>query len=419
MQRTIARYLLLLTTLTMMVCHADTATAQSKKQLQQEKARIEAEIKKLDKQLKSAKADTRLSQKELKALNKKINERNKLIKNINYQMSRLDQQIIATEDSVALMRTHVDSLKQEYAKVIRALYRQRDNLDITAFYFDNPNYNKSYLRYKYHKEYSRYRQHQAAFIRQREQALTDLSNELQVQRSEKKNLLTQEKRQKEKLDKEKKQQQCNLTKSQKKEKQLNSQISKKQQERKALDKQIQRIIAEEVAEANKKKNTGRTMSNTSTSSGNTASKPATGENYDEAMSNAFTADKGRLSWPVYYKRVLREFGRYQHESGGENMSNGIELETAAGASVMAVFNGTVTRVFTCPNGTKGIIVRHGEFMSVYANLGTVAVKDGTQVTAKQKLGTVYAPAGSATGDFSFQIWEGRTPVNPRQWLRQA
>ncbi len=417
MYHRITRSLLLLATLVLMVCHSDDVVAQSKKQLQQEKSRIEAEIKKLDKQLKNAKANTRLSQKELNALNKKLNERNKLIKNINYQMSQLDQQIIATEDSVTLMRGHVDSLKQEYAKVIRALYRQHDNLDITAFYFDNPNYNKSYLRYKYHKEYSRYRQHQAAFIRQREQELTDLSNELQVQRSEKNTLLTQEKRQKEQLSKEKKQQQRNLTQSQKKEKQLNSQISKKQQERKALDKQIQRIIAEEVAKANKKKNTDRTMSNTTSSSSGNKKQSSSEENYDIAMSNSFTANKGRLSWPVYYKRVLREFGRYQHESGGENMSNGIELETAAGTNVMAVFNGTVTRVFTCPNGTKGIIVRHGEFMSVYANLGSVAVKDGATVTTKQKLGTVYAPAGATVSDFSFQIWEGRTPVNPRQWLR--
>ncbi len=413
----INRPILLLCALLMMVCSADNLMAQSKKQLQQEKSKIEAEIKKLDKQLKNAKANTKLSQKELNALNRKINERNKLIKNINYQMSQLDQQIIQTEDSVTLMRDHVDSLKQEYAKVIRALYRQRDNLDMTAFYFDNPNYNKTYLRYKYHKEYSRYRQHQAAFIRQREQVLTDLSNELQVQRSEKNTLLTQEKRQKEQLNKEKKQQQRNLTQSQKKEKQLNSQISKKRKERQALDKQIQRIIAEEVAEANKKKNTDRTMTSTSSTSGKAGSNSSGEENYDVAMSNSFTANKGRLSWPVYYKRVLREFGRYQHESGGENMSNGIELETAANTAVMAVFNGTVTRVFTCPNGTKGIIVRHGEFMSVYANLGSVAVKDGATVTTKQKLGTVYAPAGATVGDFSFQIWEGRTPVNPRQWLR--
>ena len=137
---------------------------------------------------------------------------------------------------------------------------------------------------------------------------------------------------------------------------------------------------------------------------------------DVALSNDFASNKGRLPWPVFYTKVSREYGRYTHSSGGQNMNNGIDFVCKSGSSVQAVFNGTVSRVFTTPAGTKGIIVRHGEYMTVYANLGTVTVKEGTKVTTKQNLGTVYT-SSDGTAEFSFQIWKGMNSQNPRTWLR--
>ena len=137
---------------------------------------------------------------------------------------------------------------------------------------------------------------------------------------------------------------------------------------------------------------------------------------DVALSNDFAGNKGKLPWPVYYTKVVREYGRYTHSSGGQNMNNGIDLQCKSGTSVQCVFDGTVSRVFTCPNGTKGIIVRHGEYMSVYTNMGTVTVNEGAKVSTKQNLGTVYTNSdGSA--DFSFQLWKGTSSQNPRTWLR--
>lgn len=406
----------------LLLCPASPLQAQSKKELQQEKNRIEAELKKLDRQLSNAKRNAKLSKNQLAVLDKKIKERNRLIRNINQQMSALNQQIMQTQDSVAIMHNHVDSLKNEYAKVIRTLYREKDNLNGIALLFDTPNYNKAFLRNKYYHEYSAYRKHQATFIRQRERELADLTLQLQAQRHEKTSLLSQEQRQHTQLTKEQKQQERNLNTAETNQKKLQQQITKKQQEKKTLEKQIQKLIAEEVAKARTKKNASRTMSNTSTSQGSKEggkdNEPAAATpRYDDALSNDFEANKRKLSWPAFYKSVIREFGRYKHESGGENMSNGIELRCSTGAAVYCIFDGTVTRVFTCPNGTKGVIVRHGEYMSVYANLASVSVKEGSAVKTKQVLGKVYAEAEAATCDFNFQIWKGTTPVNPRTFLK--
>ena len=378
------------------------AAAQSKQQLEKDKAAVEQEIKQLNKDLAKARKSSKAGQQQLNLLEKKIQQRTKLINNIGGQLNMLDIQMHVTQDSINLMRTQVDSLKQEYAKVVRTLYGERGNLDKAVLLLDTKSYNLAFLRTKYFRDYSRYRRRQAAFIRQKEQQLNEAGIQLARQQQETTSLLVQEKRQKDQLAQERKEQQKSLKQSKQQEKNLQAQIAKKEKQKQQLQQQIQRIINEEIAKANK---AGKSTGNT------TAAK-----NVDVALSNDFASNKGRLPWPVFYTKVAREYGRYTHASGGQNMNNGIDLQCKSGTSVQAVFAGTVSRVFTCPNGTRGIIIRHGEYMSVYANMGSVTVKEGSKVTTKQNLGTVYTNEdGSA--EFSFQLWKGTASLNPRQWLR--
>lgn len=387
--------------------------AQTKAQLQNQKSQLEAEINKLNKELSNTKRNTQLSQRQLNALNKKINERTKLINNINKQMSLLDQEILHTQDSLSVMHSRIDSLKHEYAKTIRILYSEHSNIDKTVLLFDTPSYNKSYLRLKYFNEYSRYRKQQANYINDRQRELESVSQQLQKQKDEKNSLLAQERKNKEQLSAEQKQKQQSLNASRNQEKTLTAKISKKEQQKRDLDKQIKKLINEEVRKA---ATTSANTNKKTSSTGNSANKTTTAPTSQEtALSTDFGNNKGRFSWPVYYKKVLREYGKYTHASGGENMNNGIDLATAPGASVYCIFNGTVSRVFTCPNGNKGIIIRHGDYMTVYANLATLNVKQGTQVSTKQVIGTVASSDGQ--GEFSFQIWKGTTSQNPRSWLR--
>lgn len=390
---------------------------QTKSQLEKQKSKIEAEIKKLNKELISAQKTTRLNKNQLNALNKKINERNKLIKNINSQMGILDQQIGQTRDSINVIHSQVDAMKKEYAAIIRALYRDHGNMDKLVLIFDTPSYNRSFLRLKYFNEYSRFRRRKHRQINSREQELENQTLRLQRQRDEKNSLLAQEKKNKEELTKEQQLKQKSLNDSKANEKQISANLSKKEQQKRNLDKQIRRIIAEEVAKAAKTSTKAKAPTTTASTTTNTtaASNPSAPSSEEVALSTDFASNKGKLSWPVYYKSVIREFGKYTHASGGENMNNGIDLTTAPSATVYCIFNGVATRVFTCPNGAKGVIVRHGEFMSVYANLAIVSVKQGAKVSTKQVLGTVANTDGQ--GEFSFQIWKGTVPQNPRSWLR--
>lgn len=386
------------------------ASAQSKKQLEKDKAKVEQEIKKLNSDLAKAKKNSKAGQQQLKIIEKKIAERTKLINNINGQVNLLNIRMTQTEDSIALIRGQVDSMKVEYGRVVRALYRERDNINPLALVLDTKSYNYAYLRTKYFRDYSRYRRRQAMFIHQKEEELNDVGRELKRQQREQQGLLEQHRQQKAQLAHEQQTQQKSLKDSKQKEKNLQNQIAKKEKQKRELQQQIQRIINEEIAKARK----AETKKPAATSGKTQTSTPASAA--EVAMSNDFASNKGRLPWPVGYTKVIREYGKYTHSSGGQNMNNGIDLLCSGGAAVKCVFNGSVTRVFTCPNGTKGIIVRHGEYMTVYANMGTVAVSEGKKVTTGQNLGTVYTNSdGSA--EFSFQLWKGTTSQNPRNWLR--
>lgn len=378
---------------------------QSKSQLEKDKAKVEQEIKRLNNDLAKAKKNSRSGQKQLQLLEQKIAQRTKLINTIGGQMNMLGIQMTQTQDSITLMRTQVDSLKREYAHVVSVLYGERGNLDKMVLLLDTKSYNYAYLRTKYFRDYSRYRRRQAAFIKQKEDELNDMGVELARQQKEKSTLLVQEKRQKDALAKEQQQRQQSLKQSKQQEKDLQAQISKKEKQKRQLQQQIQKIINEEIAKAAKQKKDASTGGASSRST-----------SVDVALTTDFASNKGRLPWPVFYNKVSREYGKYTHSSGGQNMNNGIDLVCKSGAAVQCIFDGMVSRVFTCPNGTKGIIVRHGEYMSVYANMGSVAVKEGSKVSTKQNLGTVYTNS-DGVAEFSFQLWKGTASQNPRSWLR--
>lgn len=383
------------------------AQAQSQQQLEREKAKIEKEIARLGQQLDKAKKDSRSSTKQITLIRKRINERTRLIGTINQQMGIINREIVRNEDSLRRVRNQIDSMKSEYAKVVRTLYGMRMNITPATAIFDYRSYNYSYLKLKYFNEYSRFRKHQAALIRQQEQHYQTINNNLLYQRKEKNMLLQQENRQKEALSREQQQQQDKLDRSKQQERNLSKQIGRKEQQRQRLQQQIQQLINAEVAKNSTPANNGKSKTSAAEPNKTAVSDP---------LSANFAQNRGKLPWPVYYQSVSREYGIYTHASGGQNRNYGIDLNCTPGATVCAVFNGTVASVFTTPNGTKGIILRHGAYMTVYANLGTVNVSKGSTVSTRQTIGTV-TNGDEHVSEFSFQVWCGKDALNPRQWLK--
>jgi septal ring factor EnvC (AmiA/AmiB activator) len=140
-----------------------------------------------------------------------------------------------------------------------------------------------------------------------------------------------------------------------------------------------------------------------------------------ALSKNFNKNKGRLIWPVEKGEVTSKYGKHQHHlvTTATVDNNGIDITTSKNANVRAVFGGEVTSVLIIPGAGKVVMVSHGEYRTVYANLKEVYVKKGDQIKVRTKVGRLLAKE-SGISEAHFEIWrilaEGLNTVNPAIWL---
>ena len=136
------------------------------------------------------------------------------------------------------------------------------------------------------------------------------------------------------------------------------------------------------------------------------------------MSNNFTANKGKLPWPVAKGLVISKFGKQKHPilTGVTIENNGVEIATEQHSPCRSVFDGKVSSVLVMPNGTKVVMVRHGEYISVYSNLSEVYVEKGKLLNTKDQIGLVFTSIQEGSTIIDFQLWKGAQKLNPQSWL---
>lgn len=271
-------------------------------------------------------------------------------------------------------------------------------------------------------------------------------NELKAQRHEKNVLLGTEQVEKQNLSKEKGDQEQVLTELQQKEKELKAELEKKKQETIQLQLAIKKLIAEEIkrkieeaktkaasdalaAKKAKDKKEAKKVKNTSSEKTTTTSvKVKTEPNImpelteeTEALSADFANNRGKLPWPVVKGLICESYGEHEHPAikGFMISNNGVEICANKGAQVRAVFDGEVTGIAISPTGGKLVIIRHGEYLSVYTNLGDVMVKTGQKVTVKQIIGSVLYNEDEGKNSINLQIWKGQKTMDPSGWLYSA
>ncbi|HSZ25108.1 MAG TPA: M23 family metallopeptidase, partial [Cytophagaceae bacterium] len=137
----------------------------------------------------------------------------------------------------------------------------------------------------------------------------------------------------------------------------------------------------------------------------------------QALSGSFTANEGKLPWPVVKGSIAQHFGKQSHPVlKGVYVDNlGIDIQTTKDESVRTVFQGKVITVAEVPGMNKVVMIQHGEYFTVYAKMKTVSVKVGDEVAYKQALGTVYTDKDEVT-QLQFQIWKNNSKLDPENWL---
>jgi len=398
------------------LCYTVIVFSQTKQELQRNKKEIENDIRYINKLILDTKKDKQLSMNDLLLLNTQIKQRENLISTITLEISQIDNYIYNNTLIINKLQNELDLLKRDYARLIYNSYKQKGDYNKLMFLFASKNFNQAYKRLKYLQQYSSYRKQQAATIINTQKELENKIIELKLKKREKKELLRQHEDEKIKLSNEKIQKNQIVKELQQKEKDLIKKLREKEKIAKSLQTAIEKIIAEEIRKAEEANRIVKASENISKSKKEVAVYKPTPE--EEIISSNFESAKGRLLWPVEYGVITNSFGEHPHPvlKDVKTMNNGVDIATNAESYARAVFSGTVSGVVVIPGANNAVIIRHGNYLSVYSNLTEVYVNKGDKVKAKQKIGKVFNDVENSKTELHFEIWKNNQRLDPEGWL---
>lgn len=381
---------------------------QTKKDLENRKKQLQKEIEYTNELLSETKKNKKLSLNQLVTLNKKISVREELIATINSEINVLNKQIKANNESINNLQKDLAKLKAEYAKMIYYAYKNKDSYNRLMFVFASADFEQAFMRLKYLQQYSDYRHKQAEMISSTEKSLNDKIHDLQVKKSDKGILLGSQETEKKNLTVEKTEKEQVFSELQEQESKLKKDLEKKKRDAEKLQQAIQRVIEKELekaqaeaAKANKPKPQRLILTPES-----------------QQLSNSFSNNKGKLPWPVVKGVISEHFGVHPHPlmKDVDINNNGIDITTNSGALVRAVFDGEVKAVVSMPGAGQFVLIRHGEFLTIYSNLKDIYVKVGDKVKTKENLGTILFDDEDSKTVMHFEVWKGQVKMNPEDWL---
>ena len=407
-----------------------------KKNLQKKYDKLENEIKDAEDLLQETQQNKNASLGELKILNRKIDVRQQMINNLSDQVTMINTDISETMGIITSMESDIKELKDEYAKMICYAYVNQTDYQPLHLFFAAKNIGDAIRQVQYVKEYNAFRKEQIGAIKAISAELEEKVGAIQVSRNEKQDILSKEQTEQKKLTSEKQQKDKSVKTFQTKEKDLKKQIAQKKKDADDLQKKLQNIIAQEIkkekekAEAAAKKEAEKKSSEKNTSAKNTSSsekteKTATNTSVNvsltpemQLIAKNFEGNKGRLPWPVERGTITGKFGKQPHPVLKDVITenNGIDITTTQNASVRSIFEGEVVNVIFNPGFQKGVIIKHGNYYTVYTGLDDVSVKPGDKVTAKQKIGTAWYDADEGKTEVHLEIWKGTVLLDPSSWI---
>jgi septal ring factor EnvC (AmiA/AmiB activator) len=389
-----------------LLCSMVYGQTNEQKALETRREQLQKEIEDINRLLFAEKKQKGTVLDQMEVLDQKINVRQQLIRVTNQQANLLNRQINANIRNISKLREDLDALKEEYATMIQKSYRNRSQQSRLMFLLSSENFFQAFKRLQYMKQYTQFRKEQGEDIVRKTEELTQLNNNLNDQRKEKEVLLAQNLKAKGELLNEIKAQKDLLKTIRQNESNYAAAISKKKQEARKIDQQIEKLIRSAIAASNKE--AGKSVSTNKF----VLTPEAT------LVANNFSANKGKLIWPVEKGIKQQGFGIYTDAvyPGIKHQSNGVIIVTDEGATARAVFEGEVIAILAIPGGNKGVQIKHGNYISTYYNLSDLYVKKGDKVSLKEELGLIYTNRYNGLTQLKFYLYKDATRLNPEEWI---
>lgn len=417
--RKIATILLTLLTLTI-------AVGQTIKELEEQRRNALKRLETTSKVLSETKKTQRSSLNKLNIINKNINERKSLINHINKEISTLDTEINKLNTETRKLERELETYKADYANMVREAYINRSVYSKILFVLSAETFDQSFRRLRYMQEYSEYRKEQMRKIENTKLEIANKTEQLAQHKKTQVDIKSQKSAEQQKLIADQRKENSVYSDLKKKERTLQEDLKKQQKIANDLNRKIEALIAEEVRKAEEKRRKEEQARRAKEpESKEPAAKPRTAETgyamtkEEKLISGNFAANSGRLPWPVDRGFISGKFGVQPHPTLKYVTTNnkGIYIQTPSKTNARAVFEGVVTQRFSVPGSNNGVIIQHGQYRTVYANLTNIYVRVGQKVDAKQSIGQIYTdPENDNKTELFFQIWKDRTILNPESWI---
>ena len=380
--------------------------AQDRKTLEANKKKLEQEIEQTNKQLNQTNKKQKKTLAELQLVNSNIAKRQQLIKGLNQEVTLADREIGKLEVKINRLSRDIETMKKEYAKLIVSVHQHRNQYSLLMFVLSSKDFNQAWRRLRYITQYNEYLRKQVSIIAEKQTVLASSKVSLETERANKKQLVQNQEKAKKELEKEQKNKNQIVTQLKKQQSDLKKKLQTQQKKVNQLNSQIKKIIETEIRQSQ--------QNQTKEKSGNNAYALTPAE---KTLSSNFESNKGKLPWPLERGTISGRFGTHPHPviSNLTITNNGIDILTEKGATARAVFKGEVCNIESV-YGLKFVMVRHGAYITVYANLDQVYVKKGQTVDTKQKIGRVYYDADENKTELQFQLWKNTDKLNPELWI---
>ena len=368
--------------------------AQSVSELENKIAKLQNEIKTSQNLLNQTSKNKKTTLHEVELLQAQIKKRDDLIAAYNKQLDALNKETKGYNNDIKKLQNDLQKSRQEYADLLVLSYRNRNNINNLLFIFSSEDFNQAIRRMRYIQQFNDLLKHKMEDI---DKTKDDIKQRISKNDADKKRieeLKDVQKKERDKLNEDKKALNTKLADLKKKEKDIKKEIAQKQKETDDLQAKIKKIIADEV------------------------SRRKADATVDTKLSATFEANKGKLPWPVKSGVVTKKYGNNPHPTQPKVVvkNNGIDISTEQGSDALCVFDGQVSTVFNT-GSTNVVMVRHGLYFTLYANLDKVFVKAGDNVKTGQKLGVIHTGANDNVTTLHFEVWNDKNNTNPETWLK--
>lgn len=379
--------------------------SEKREELEQRRLELQQEIKRINSfRTENLKKEKSVLE-EVNDLQQQIRATEKLLRVTNQQANLLTREINANQEKIGELRRELERLKTDYEKMIRKSYRSKSQQSRIMFLLSAESFLQAYKRLQYMKQYANYRKQQGEEIQERAEQLQILNRNLTEQKKAKEHLIAENRKTRAELENARKSQQLLINEIRKKEGQYTAELRRKQQQINAIDREIERIIAAAIAENNE-------------GSGSTSREVFKLTPEAKELAASFASNKGKLPWPVRSGVVSMRFGKQPHPivKAITINSNGVRIDTEQGGKAKAVFGGTVSEVQAVKGANKAVMVRHGDYISIYNNLEKIYVRKGDKVSIGQDLGEIATSGSSGKTTLHFLLYQNSTKLNPEHWI---